>query len=153
MEDELQILVIDDDQVDRMSIHRSIRKAEIPASIDDAESIEHAWKCVFEKEYDCIFLDYRLPGGNGLELLREFRAKGLLMPVIVVTSQGDEGVAVEVMKLGGTDYLSKHSLKQEGVSQVLRNAIRAHKAERERLQTAEALKVSQARLAEAQRIA
>ncbi|MEM6267950.1 MAG: response regulator [Bacteroidota bacterium] len=153
MEEELRLLIIDDDEVDRMAIRRSVRKAGILASMDDADSIQAAWEHVRANAYDCVFLDYRLPGGDGLEVLQEFRKEGYKMPVIVVTSQGDEKIAVEVMKSGGSDYISKRLVNPEGISQILRNAIRTHHAEVERQHTAAALRISEARLAEAQRIA
>ena len=153
MDEELRILIIDDDEVDRMAVRRSMRKAGIQAVVHDADSIQTARDLVHENTYDCVFLDYRLPGGDGLELLQEFRQDGFTMPVIVVTSQGDEKVAVEVMKSGGSDYISKRLVNPEGISQILRNALRTHNAEVERRRTEEALRSSEAMLAEAQRIA
>ncbi|MEM7039417.1 MAG: response regulator, partial [Bacteroidota bacterium] len=153
MEEPIRILIIDDDEVDRMTVKRALRKAGIQAETDSADSIDAAWEVIRSKTFDCVFLDYRLPGGDGLELLREFRQEGFQMPIIVVTSQGDEKIAVEVMKSGGTDYFPKSLMNPEGVSRVLRSAMRAHSAELERQRTARALEESQARLAEAQRIA
>lgn len=153
MEEKIHILIIDDDEVDRMAIRRAVKKAGMNASVTGVESIEGAWAAVREADFDCVFLDYRLPGGDGLELLQELREAGYSMPVIVVTSQGDEKIAVNVMKSGGSDYISKHLINPEVISQIVRNSIRAYKSEQERLRTAAELRISQSRLAEAQRIA
>lgn len=149
----LHILIIDDDEVDRMAVRRSLRKAQVEAEITMAASVSEAREKVGLSSYDCVFLDYRLPGGNGIELLREFRNEGYNMPVIVVTSHTDPALAVEVMKAGGSDFIAKDFLNPELIGQVMRNAIRTHKAEAERRRAEKALRYSQARLAEAQRIA
>lgn len=58
--------------------------------------------------YDVLLLDYRLVGVNALELLRSLRESGLMRyPVVLVTGQGDEAVAVEALRLGASDYLVK----------------------------------------------
>ncbi len=149
----LHILIIDDDEVDRMAVRRSLGKARINVETEMAESITEAREKIGKIPYDCVFLDYRMPGGNGVELLREFRAAGYQMPVIVVTSHTDPALAVEVMKAGGSDFISKNVLTPELIGQVLRSAIRTHQAEAERRRAEVALRYSQARLAEAQKIA
>ena len=59
--------------------------------------------------YDVVLVDYLLPGDNGLDLLKEIRTtRGLTLPVILVTGQGDTEVAVQAMRLGASDYLVKH---------------------------------------------
>jgi PAS domain S-box-containing protein len=149
----IKILIVDDDEVDRMVILRALKRAGIQAEISTAESIAQAVAVVHQHSFDCVFLDYRLPGGDGLELLQTFRNEGFTMPIIVVTSQGDEKIAVEVMKSGGTDYITKQMLNTEGIAQIMRNAIRTHQTETERRATSAALAASEARLYEAQRIA
>ncbi len=149
-----QILLIDDDELDRTTIRRALVRGGWNIDFVEAEGIRQAWEQIGIRSWDCVFLDYRLPGGDGLELLKLFREKGFHMPVVVVTSQGDEKVAVEVMRAGGSDYLSKDLLRSpDAVGTVLRNALRMHEAEEDRKRTAKALAESEARLAEAQRIA
>ncbi len=57
--------------------------------------------------YDLLAVDHMMPGKNGLEVIRELGAEGLLPPTIMITGAGDERVAVEAMKLGATDYIIK----------------------------------------------
>jgi PAS domain S-box-containing protein len=164
MEEKLHILLIDDEAMDRRTLARALYKTEqeLDSSgrnagrqmeIQEADGIRQAWEKIGIQHWDCVFLDYRLPGGDGLDLLKQFRQRGFDMPVVIVTSQGDEKIAVEVMRAGGSDYITKNLINSEAVGTVLRNAMRTHKAELERLKTAKALAESEARLAEAQRIA
>jgi PAS domain S-box-containing protein len=154
MKEMRHILLIDDDAVDRGTIRRALVRDGWTVDFEEAEGIRQAWEKIGIRNWDCVFLDYRLPGGDGLELLKLFREKGFHMPVVVVTSQGDEKVAVDVMRAGGSDYISKDLLlSSDAVGTVLRNALRMHETEEERKKTAKALAESEARLAEAQRIA
>jgi signal transduction histidine kinase/DNA-binding response OmpR family regulator len=60
--------------------------------------------------YDVVLLDYRLPGLNALEALKEIRqGLRLSIPVVFVTGQGDEEIALQALKLGAADYIPKHS--------------------------------------------
>jgi two-component system repressor protein LuxO len=58
-------------------------------------------------EPSCVLLDLKLPDTHGLDLLKGWRARGLDMPVIVVTSDGSMSIAVEAMKEGAADFLVK----------------------------------------------
>ena len=55
----------------------------------------------------CILLDIRMPEMDGLEVQRELNARGVKMPVIVLTGHGDIGIAVQAMKAGAVDFLEK----------------------------------------------
>ncbi|HUR69665.1 MAG TPA: ATP-binding protein [Candidatus Thermoplasmatota archaeon] len=135
----LRVLVVDDDLVDRLSVRRALRTAGFEAEVDDAECRVDALAKLSSGEYDCTFLDFLLPDGNGLDVIREAREAGVRSPIIVLTGQGDERTAVELMKAGAADYLPKSEVSPERLTHALHNAIRlyhaersAHAAERER---------------------
>jgi len=55
----------------------------------------------------CVVSDIRMPGMNGIELVRELKRKGNFCPVILITGHGDVGLAVEAMKAGAVDFIEK----------------------------------------------
>ncbi|MBS0334325.1 MAG: response regulator [Proteobacteria bacterium] len=55
----------------------------------------------------CVVSDIRMPGMNGLEMIRAMRAKGCALPVIVITGHGDVPLAVEAMRAGASEFLEK----------------------------------------------
>src|SRR5690554_1102807 len=57
--------------------------------------------------YDLILLDWRLPGLDGLSVLREWRSRGLATPVIMLTARGNVESTVEALDAGADDYVSK----------------------------------------------
>ncbi|RNI28047.1 response regulator [Rufibacter immobilis] len=145
-EPKVRLLIVDDDEVDRMIIKRSLRTAKVEATVQTAALGAEALEALEQETFDFIFIDFMLPDMNGLELLQIIREKGITTPVQVVTSQGDERIAVEAMKTGASDYLPKTLLTPEGISQSIRSAIRLHRIEQERLQTQEQLATTQKQL-------
>lgn len=130
MDEQLGILLIDDDTVDRMAVRRTLRAAGLDVALAEVSDHAGALRALAEREFDCILLDYRLPDIDGLGVLRDLRERGITAPVVMLTGQGDEQLAVEIMKAGALDYLTKGALTPEYLAQSVRNAIRIHRAER-----------------------
>jgi PAS domain S-box-containing protein len=74
---------------------------------------------------DAILLDYSLPDEDGLDFLEALKAEfeGTIPPVIMVTGEGDETIAVRAMKLGAEDYLAKDRLTEDLLQITVRSAI------------------------------
>ena len=142
----INILVIDDDTVDRMSMVRAIRQSGFDCEVTTATSCEEGVKAIRSKLYDCVFLDYMLPDSNGFEFLELHQPELKGAPVIVVTSQGDEKVAVEAMRLGAVDYLPKQLVNPEGIAQSIRYALRISEQRRTNTRMEKALQESQRKL-------
>ncbi len=148
MEEIIKILLVEDDEVDRMAVHRALKasgtRAEITAAVDCESAIATLYQRNFDG-FDCVLLDYRLPDGDGLGLVQEIRGTGSKVPLIVLTGQGDEQTAVELMKAGASDYLAKSKLSSETLTRSVRNAVRIYRAEKEAARATERLRESEER--------
>jgi signal transduction histidine kinase len=76
--------------------------------------------------YTIVLLDYSLPRLSGLEVLAEIRRRGEAVPVVMVTGQGDERVAVEAMCAGAADYVIKSSGYLTTLPTVIRKVLKQH---------------------------
>ncbi|MEA5605051.1 hybrid sensor histidine kinase/response regulator [Nostoc sp. UHCC 0252] len=129
MEETLKLLVVDDDEIDRMAVRRALTEAGVPMELSEVSDSNDAFSALNTSSYDCVFLDYRLPLQDGLTLIKQLRSSKIKVPLVVLTDQGDEEIAVQLIKAGATDYLSKSRISPENLAQVLRSAIRVYWAE------------------------
>lgn len=74
----------------------------------------------------CILTDVRMPGMTGLELVRELKARGIMLPVVVMTGHGDIALAVEAMKAGVVDFIEK-PFDDDHLIGSIRGALQAHR--------------------------
>ena len=72
-----------------------------------AYSGNEAWGIIMEREVDLVLSDMTMPDGDGLELLARVKAHRPEVPVVMLTAFGTVELAVEAMKLGAFDYLTK----------------------------------------------
>src|ERR1041385_9154219 len=148
----IKLLVVDDDEVDRLRLKRALKGAGLDYELTECDALDSKTEALLASIFDCIFLDYLLPGNNGLLLLKKIRDKGVKTPVVIITSQGNERVAVELMKAGASDYVVKNNINGQVIGQVLRNMLKMVAVERERESALQALRVSESRLAGGQRV-
>jgi signal transduction histidine kinase len=128
----LTLLVVDDDELDRLAVRRALREARVDAEIEERTTAEAALAAATSREYDCILLDYQLPGATGVDVLTMLANADVRVPVVCLTGQGDEEVAVAAMKAGASDYLNKSALSPDRLGRSIRYAIAIHRAETER---------------------
>jgi len=101
----IRILVVDDEE----SIRRLIEKelGSVRRSVRTADSARQAFEIIEQQQFDVIVLDIRLPDGDGIELLEKFKQTLPDVEVILITGYGNVDNAVEAMKLGAYDYITK----------------------------------------------
>ena len=105
--DQLQLVIIEDDDAHFQLIKRAIIKAYPDASIHYFQEAAACLKSIDEINPDLVVADYLLPGMNGIEFLKSLNREKRDIPVIIITGQGDENIAIQAMKLGAWDYLVK----------------------------------------------
>ena len=100
-----KILIVDDDPAARYGLKRAL--AALRCEIVEAEDGAAALAAVAQDNPDLLICDIQMPKMDGLTLVKRLADQGDARPVIVITAYGSERVAVEAMKAGAYDYLSK----------------------------------------------
>jgi two-component system response regulator PilR (NtrC family) len=99
-------LLVVDDEPDLRTLYELTLLRE-GYDVDSAGSVEEAWARLGERSYNAVITDMRLPDGNGLDLLRRLEAAKRPEKTIVITAYGSAENAVEALKAGAFDYLTK----------------------------------------------
>jgi len=100
-----KILIADDEKNLRWVLAKNLKEEGF--SIIEAEDGEEAFNSFVDKEPDMVILDYRMPKIDGMEVLHRINKINEKIPVIMITAHGNTEAAVEAMKLGAVDYLTK----------------------------------------------
>jgi len=147
MAESIKILVVDDERDYAQLVTEFLRFTEAwrGATIEIATTYDAALRLLTAGAFDIAFFDYMLGSHDGLSLLREARRAGVDTPVIVLTGRGAEEIAVEAMKAGAADYLSKVQLTAEVLDRSVRLALALRQHERQRDQAERALRSSEER--------
>ena len=147
---ELQILIIDDDDVDRERVRRCLRSSPLSTHMREAESGNEAMRILRSEAIDCVLLDNCLGDTTGSALLRTIRElTSYEGPIIMVTGAGSEALVVEAMQEGATDYVPKVQLDAERLTQAI---VRSLKLQESRAAEEEAARQLALRLAEQERM-
>lgn len=101
----MKVLVVEDEVPTASFLRRGL--SEEGFAVDVVAEAEGADEAVSVNEYDVIVLDVMLPGGNGFELCRRWRARGVRTPILFLTARDDVSARVRGLTLGGDDYLIK----------------------------------------------
>lgn len=99
------ILIVDDEKLIRFFLNQKLISEGF--TVVEAETVEEAYNKVIEYEPDVIILDQHLPDGTGLELINKLREIAFNNPIIMLSILDSSNVAVQAMKLGAYDYITK----------------------------------------------
>ena len=122
-------MIVDDEEAARYGMRRALTT--LGYNITEAGSAEAARALLKQAEPDLLLLDVNLPGLSGLDFLRELKsANGNAPLVIIVTAHGSERMAVEAVKAGAHDYLSK-PFEVDDLRLVVKNAAETLQLRRE----------------------
>jgi diguanylate cyclase len=142
MSDALRVLLIDDDQLDRMSVVRALKRGTVRYDITEAESATIGLRYAAERKFDVILLDYRMPDMVGIEVLHQLRSgSGPRVAVLMLSRLEDEALAERCLDAGAQDFLLKDEVDHRRLARALRQA-------RQRNQIEEALQASRNELLE-----
>jgi signal transduction histidine kinase len=127
------VLLVEDNQSHAELMRDELEDALEGWTLEGAASLAEARRSIAARRYDLFVFDFRLPDGDGIELLREVRAAGVDTPTLFVTTASSAKLAVEAMKLGADDYLIKEEGYLKALPYVVREVLnRRHQAEERR---------------------
>ena len=142
----MRILLVEDNSDHRELMRLALTEYDAAWQVEGVASGDEALRHLAEREaYDAVFLDYSLPGRDGLEALEEIRRGEAPPPVVMVTGRGDEQVAVKAMKGGAYDYVVKGEGYLQRLPVVAQRAVEAHQLAVERKRAEKALRRAEER--------
>ncbi|MDO8756943.1 MAG: response regulator [Elusimicrobiota bacterium] len=123
-EQAFSVLVVDDEEDARAILRAELEK--VPGTnlkVSVAADGDEALNILKDGVFDLVFLDYRLPPTDGLDILEKIRQHHPKTAVVMTTAGGNEQVAVAAMKKGAMDYITQKDLRQMDLGQLLRRVI------------------------------
>lgn len=105
MSEPFPIYVVDDDEAIRRSLSFLLKTSGYAVRLFEGGTV--FLKEAAGLEPGCVLLDVRMPDIDGLEVQRELRARGIMLPVVIMTGHGDIDMAVAAMKAGASDFIEK----------------------------------------------
>lgn len=121
MAEPAKVYVIDDDEAMRDSLNFLLDSSGFDVTLfENAQAFLDRLPTL---AFGCVVSDVRMPGIDGIELLKRMKATGSSFPILVMTGHGDVPLAVEAMKLGAVDFLEK-PFEDERLVAMIETAIR-----------------------------
>lgn len=128
--DTAHVLVVDDEGANRYSVSKTLQR--VGYIVSEAATGEEALEVMERQTFDVVLTDIRMPGLDGVELLRRIKEESPDVIVILMTAYASLGTAVEALRLGAHDYLIKPSSSQDIRQSVSRGVERARNLKRRR---------------------
>ena len=121
-----EILVVDDDEIIRRGLKRLLDNNGYQVEL--AGSAEQALSILNQRAFDLVLTDLQMPGINGLELLREIKARTAHTPVVMITAHAVAEYVIQALRSGASDFVPKPYKTDELLSIVEREAARGQAA-------------------------
>ena len=134
---DIDLLLVDDETDFRESACRYLKR--LGFRVEEAEDGEEAVNITVNKKFDVVIMDIHMPGISGIEALKQLMQRDSPPKVIMLTGGGTIENAVESIKLGAYDFLTKPA-KMEDLARLVKRACQAHELEKENMQLKEIIK-------------
>jgi len=119
----MNILIVDDDHVDRIAIKRTLLKSMNKYNIQESDSAELALQILSHTSFDMILLDYSLPCMNGIELIIKFRANNKINKAAIImlsnSNSDSEQLLVDCVNAGAQDFILKSALSSSDINRAI----------------------------------
>ena len=114
----LRILLADDHAVVRQGVKQILADAFAQATFGEAQNAPELLDLVANERWDIVVLDLTMPGGNGLEALKQIKQNHPQLPVLILSMYPEDQYAVRTIRAGAAGYLNKESAPEELVTAI-----------------------------------
>ena len=114
----LRILLADDHAVVRQGVKQILADAFARATFGEAQNTPELLALVANERWDIVVLDLTMPGGNGLEALKQIKHDQPQLPVLILSMYPEDQYAVRTIRAGAAGYLNKESAPEELVTAI-----------------------------------
>lgn len=136
-----RLLLIDDDEIDREAVVRTLRRGSVDYDVVQAATAADGLRLAADERFDAVLLDYLLPDQDGFEVLRTLRSGSFEATAIVMLSRlEDAAIALRCLDAGAQDFLLKDEVTGGRLSRAIRQAEQRHAIERELIKSRELLR-------------
>lgn len=146
----LRVLLVEDNEYDRQAFRRALQKSRFSSDITECVRGEEAVEIIHDNptSFNVVVVDHALPGMSGLDLCRALIREKFPVPLVILTGQGSEELAVEALKSGVDDYMVKDARRTylDLLPVVLSGAVKRHRDRLARRQAEEALRKAHSEL-------
>ncbi len=125
MNNKYSVLVLDDDPV-HGDLLRTYLEATSIYFVDVAQYAEDFWELLKRKYYDIMFLDYKIHGTTGLEILARLSKKNNKIPIVMMTGEGNQRIAAKAIQLGAVEYLIKGEYALSNLPTLIQKVVQMH---------------------------
>ena len=126
MNNELRVLVVEDDQDQSALLKRHLEKSFNSVQVDQVTSLKSAIATLQGQCHDLVFSDLKITDSSGLDTVRGLVADAGDIPIVILSGNSDEDLAVRALQLGAQDYLLKEEQSVRTVRRVVRYALERH---------------------------
>lgn len=114
----IRILLGDDHAVVRQGVKQILADAFVQSVFGEGQNVHELLKLVADERWDIVVLDLAMPGGNGLEALKQIKHDFPQLPVLILSMYPEDQYAVRTIRAGAAGYLNKESAPEELVNAV-----------------------------------
>jgi signal transduction histidine kinase len=119
----LDVLVVDDDAADRKLVMRAMKQSGLSCTFVEKTNVADAVAICERQTFDFAIVDYQMPGQDGLTCIAYLHARVPQIPVVMMTSQGDEVVAAQAMKAGAMGYIPKKLITAPSIRRIVETVL------------------------------
>jgi PAS domain S-box-containing protein len=121
-----RVLIVDDDPAQAEMVSEFLRISGYQ-DVHHAGDLRTAWEHLDRGEFDILLLDYKLPDGTGLDMLDRMAQRSEPTPVVMITGQGNERIAVQAIQRGASEYLLKSGGYLVSLPALIHKTVQAHR--------------------------